>query len=167
MTLLWNLITAMLMMRASRLMSHTSRSLWMFQLDITVWSRCKDADSSVTKRPPLISGTSSTAATPWRTPRPRSTCGSRPRSSSPTPPAPRPGCTSKSANHQPVNYTQLDPPDPAPSHLSSLQSALQLGLHTPAWNMEHSSIKSHVNNNVSLRVSLPVYTFCRDNISSS
>ncbi len=65
----------------------------------------------------VFSGTSSTAATPWRTPRPRSTCGSRPRSLSPTPPVPSPGCTSKLANHQPVNYTQLDPihpTDPTP-----------------------------------------------------
>lgn len=54
-------------------------------------------------------GTSSTAATPWRTPRPRSTFGSSLRSLSTTPNAPSLGCMSKLSHHQPVNYIQLDP----------------------------------------------------------
>lgn len=60
----------------------------------------------------VLSGTSSTAATPWRTPRLRLTCGSRLRSSSPTPPVPRPGCMSKRANHHCLS--RPCPPVPAP-----------------------------------------------------
>lgn len=56
----------------------------------------------------VSTGTSSTAATPWRTPRWRSTCGSRPRSLSTTPHAPSPGCTSKPA--PPTIIRQPRPP---------------------------------------------------------
>lgn len=78
-------------------------------IDIGRWASAHSVVFTLLKKicvnikPVFLSETSSTAATLWKMPRLRSTCGSRQRSLSPTPPVPSPSCMSKLANQQPVN----------------------------------------------------------------